>query len=123
MASELPRISIHVPVETMARFKALQDRLGMKPVQLLMHLIDQEHAGVDRYVQTQLGHQSMLALALSTAVLRKQLAPEEIANVRSLASEAASLLFGPVPSRPPEFQAGNSDDPRVQALHDLLLKG
>jgi hypothetical protein len=123
MASNLPRLSHHISVPAMSRFKALQGRLGMKPAQLLIYLIDREFENVDRYIQAQVGHQSVLALALTTAVVRKELSAKEIEHVRGLASEAATHLFGPVPKVPYDFVSLYSrPDPRLWALCDALMK-
>lgn len=123
MASNLPRISHHVSVSAMAQFKTLQDRLGMRPADLLTYLINQEFEHADRYVQAQVGHQSVLALALTTAIARKELDSKEIEHVRGLASEAATLLFGPVPEMPYSFRTiGSPTDSRLWALCDALLK-
>lgn len=123
MASNLPRLSHHISVPAMRRFKALQDRLGMKPAQLLIYLIDREFENVDRYIQTQVGHQSMLALALTTAVARKELSAKEIEHVRGLASEAAMILFGPVPKIPYDFvEMYSQPNPKLWALCDALMK-
>ncbi len=95
----------------------------MKPAELLTYLIEREFEDVDRYVQAQVGHQSVLALALTTAVVRKQLDATEIEHLRGLASEAATMLFGPVPKMPYDFRSTTSPtDSRLWALADALVR-
>jgi hypothetical protein len=120
MPTQLPRISAYVSKEAHARFLALAKTHGLTPRQLLEGLIDGAFQDKRDWMAQQSGHQTMLTLALVTALAKRTLKDDEIAKVRHMGGQAGALLFGPLGKRPFTVEAPVPDDDRLLALFAAL---
>ena len=86
MATKLPRITGHVQPKTKAQLSEISRTTGRPIGQILDVAI--ENLSVDRkdWVAQQAGYQTMLTVALLTALARKQLGNDQFTQVRDLAA-------------------------------------
>ncbi|WP_433949794.1 hypothetical protein [Brevundimonas bullata] len=79
MATKLPRITGYVQPKTKARLSEISRTIGM-PIGWILDVAI-ENLAVDRkdWVAQQAGYQTMLAVALLTAMARKQLGNDQLA--------------------------------------------
>jgi len=120
MTTKYPRLVGYVQPKTKARVYELAKAAG-KPIG---HILDEavEQLAVDRkdWIVQQAGYQTMLTVALLSALAREQLGVERVAQVRDLAAKAALQVFGPLGERPFEVSAGMPSDERLLALFDTF---
>jgi len=82
-----------------------------------------ENLSVDRkdWVAQQAGYQAMLTVALLTALARKQLGNDQLAQVRDLAAQAALHVFGRLGERPFDIPVGLPMDERLATIFMAFL--
>ena len=121
MATKLPRITGHVQPKTKARLSEIS-RTTCRPIGRILDVAI-ENLSVDRkdWVAQQAGYQTMLTVALLTAVARKQLGNDQFTQVRDLAAQAALHVFGPLGERPFDIPVGLPMDERLATIFMAFL--
>lgn len=120
MPTNLPRITAYVSKEAQQRLRTLAKTRGLSQSQVIEELINTAHLDRRDWIAQQAGHQTMLTLALLTALAKRTLNEEELAKVRQMGGQAGALLFGPLGKRPFDVDAPPPEDDRLVALFAAL---
>ncbi len=120
MAGSHVRLQIRLPAEAAGRFHSLCRERGVQPAVLLEDLVDNASQDRRSWSVVQSGYQTMLTLALVTALAKRTLTDDELAKVRHMGHQAGALLFGPLGKRPFDVEAPVPDDDRLVALFAAL---
>ena len=98
MPTNLPRITAYVSKEAQQRLRTLAKTRGLSQSQVIEELINTAHQDRRDWIAQQAGHQTMLTLALLTALAKRTLNEEELAKVRQMGGQAGALLLVPLGS-------------------------
>ena len=120
MPTNLPRITAYVSKEAQQRLRTHAKTRGLSQSQVIEELINTAHQDRRDWIAQQAGHQTMLTLALLTALAKRTLNEEELAKVRQMGGQAGALLFGPLGKHPFDVDAPPPEDDRLVALFAAL---
>lgn len=123
MPSNLPRVTAYLSKEAHQRLRTLSRTHGVSQSRVVEALINGAFPDKRDWIAQQSGHQTMLTLALVTALAKRTLTEEELAKVRHIGAQAGSMLFGPLEKRPFDIDYPPPDDELLLALWAAVLDG
>tara|TARA_R110002051_G_scaffold41530_7_gene86147 strand:+ start:37454 stop:37843 length:390 start_codon:yes stop_codon:yes gene_type:complete len=123
MPSNLPRITAYLSKEAHQRLRTLSKTHGVSQSRVVEALINGAFPDKRDWIAQQSGHQTMLTLALVTALAKRTLTEDELAKVRHMGAQADVMLFDPLEERPFYVDYPPPEDDLLLALWAAVVDG
>ena len=114
------RITVRFTPLQLAKLEEKSEAIGETAQDYIRRLVHEDLHGHKAYQERLMAHRVMANSAMLAALVKYHLGPDALKPINRTSSELSAVTFGPLPTRPFDYEVDEGTTSAIQTLHDLL---